>query len=319
MVEDWPETTKKIAYLLATKFISRRDPAAQQTLDGGYRPLRTKNPATKEVTASTPFTMDMILDHLDPAKPQTTYGYYLLDDQDKTKMFIIDVDLQKEGYVPSVELPAGATEEQYLYWRSSFYYVPDLRGVWHDRSHLAARQYLKKQMRILAGIFAGHIHHYIEVPSAAAYSGNKGVHVYGFTGSIPAAEALELGKIILHAPGYWVPSRGDNFYVDSRTPFDWSPNVDRVMRPYDVFSDFDPGTFFNFCIEVYPKQETLAGKDLGNLIRLPLGTNQHHPSDPTFFIDLTSAFDEFRPIAPLQALTALDPYSVGIAEERRVS
>ncbi len=63
----------------------------------------------------------------------------------------------------------------------------------------------------------------------------------------------------------------------------------------------------NFTIEVYPKQASLEGKTLGNLLRLPLGRNCKS-ADPTFFLDLTSPLAEMRPVDPEYALTTTNPW-----------
>jgi hypothetical protein len=58
---------------------------------------------------------------------------------------------------------------------------------------------------------------------------------------------------------------------------------------------------------VYPKQASLAGKDLGNLLRLPLGRN-NKSKDPTFFMDMTAPLAEMRPVDPEWALTTTSPW-----------
>ena len=65
----------------------------------------------------------------------------------------------------------------------------------------------------------------------------------------------------------------------------------------------------NFDLEVYPKQDSLADKDLGNLLRLPLGRNLKNPADPTFFLDLTTPPGVMVPHGnPVQLLETGDPY-----------
>ncbi len=127
----------------------------------------------------------------------------------------------------------------------------------------------------------------LQLPCAVAYSGGKGVHVYAFTGLISAAEAREGAQIVLDSIGNFHASRGTNFYK---------------------WNDEDPVAGYpNLSIEVFPKQDTLSGKDLGNLMRLPLGRNLKS-SDPTFFLDMRSPMAEMRPVDPIWALTALDPW-----------
>jgi hypothetical protein len=106
------------------------------------------------------------------------------------------------------------------------------------------------------------------LPWAVAYSGSKGVHVYGFTGKLPAADVREAARIVLDGMGHWQPRKagGDNFFE---------------------CLDKDPMFGFpEFSIEVFPKQDSLDGKDLGNLMRLPLGRNIKSADRP-FFMDIT--------------------------------
>lgn len=281
--------------LIAKRFIQRPSPPALQTSNGGYRPLRDKEAGTSER-----FNRAYLARHLDKLQ---TYGHYLIDEQDQCKLFVIDIDLAQKGYLPTELLDAStATDADYNRWVDSFRYCNDLRAAWHDRSHIG-RSYMKRQMRTLANMFTGYVYHYLNIRSASAYSGNKGVHIYGFTGTCKAGTARELAEIVMRVPGYWVPSRGQNFWWDSR---------------YQIFTGaserpnpgFDPEFFTNFSIEVFPKQSSLDGKDLGNLVRLPLGTNLHHPADPTFFIDLAStSLEQLRPVDPIHALTVSDPFS----------
>ena len=47
-----------------------------------------------------------------------------------------------------------------------------------------------------------------------------------------------------------------------------------VGRPKGPLPTFSPDVFHNFHVEVFPKQRSLEGKDLGNLVQtMPLGKN----------------------------------------------
>jgi hypothetical protein len=88
------------------------------------------------------------------------------------------------------------------------------------------------------------------IPVAIATSGHKGLHVYGFTGTITAEAARQLAIETLRCySSVLVPFRGENFY----------------RHQYDYHS---------IDIEVFPKQTSLDGKDLGNLMKLPLGVHR---------------------------------------------
>ena len=123
----------------------------------------------------------------------------------------------------------------------------------------------------------------LEIPCAAAYSGGKGIHVYGFTGLSDAWQVHEGAQIVLDAIGEFKPLRGEHFFEHINYP--------------------------NLSIEVFPKQTNLSGKDLGNLMRLPLGKNLKAPREPTFFIDMTSPLGEFVPMDAETALMLENPWT----------
>lgn len=269
----------QLVNLLASRFIQRRGPVAVQTNNGGYMPMRTRN--TDDTYTDQNFNRQMLEQHLSDT---ATYGHYLLDENSVTKLFVIDIDLAATGgTLPTLVLSGAPDEHELAAWERSFTSVADLRAAWHDRANLPARQYLKRQMRQLAAIFTSHISNFAGCDTAAAYSGNKGIHVYGFTGPTPAKTARELAQLMMAVPGYFSLIKGDSFYGDNRPA--------------------TTETYHNWHFEIYPKQSSLEGKDLGNLIRLPLGRNLHHPQDPTFFIDLTAPLNTLTPVDPVHALT----------------
>lgn len=205
----------------------------------------------------------------------------MLDLDDNVKLFAFDIDLNEnadsdkmypfQGYYTPLEDDLGSI------------YEFDPRHAWMDRAN-PSRPVMKYQFKTLATKLMARITEELEISCAAAYSGGKGIHVYGFTGLIPAADAREGAAMVLESLGGWEPLRGDNFF----RPTDWqSPTTD----------------YRNFTIEIFPKQDSLAGKDLGNLMRLPLGRNLKNPKDPTFFIDMTSPMGRMVLIDPIHALT----------------
>ncbi len=203
----------------------------------------------------------------------STYGHYLLAEDDTCKLMAFDIDLDKEGFWYDAD--SDTTEAQ-----------PELhafapREAWKDRSH-PARSQLKVQLKLMASILAKGIHDELEIPVACAYSGGKGVHVYGLTGTMSAHD-IRLGmQIVMESLGCFELSRGSVFWKHRNT---------------------DPlAGFSNLTIEAFPKQDSLSGKDLGNLMRLPLGRNLQSPKDPTFFFDFTGPMAEMKPIDPLHAL-----------------
>lgn len=307
MVLMTPEQTRELTNLFASRFIQRSDIFAHQVHDGGYRPSVKGDPRNNEYH---PITRAVLNGHV---AGNQTIGHYMLDDDDLAKLFAFDIDLAKSGWLPTRALNMeNPTDADWSAWRNSFEYVPDLRGAWHDRKNTFGRDYLKRQMRQLAQIFAAPITQYLNIETAAAYSGNKGIHVYGFTGSLPAGQIQEAAHMVLdtmcNADGSpWLePLKGKAFFADSRSDRIKYDGKEPIPAPFP--EDSDPDNFFNFHIEVFPKQTSLEGKKLGNLMRLPLGVNQHAPKNPTFMIDLTSPLNVLRPTEPIAALKALVPW-----------
>lgn len=274
--------SSQLAKLYASKLIARPDVKAVQNADGSYMPTRT-GPPGEQVNIG--FTKADILAHI---AGERTYGHYLLNTDDTTKLFCFDLDLRGtklidgvetfDGHLPSLGLEPGGVPTAFQ--------PANPRAVWSNRAD-PRRAYLKYSMRVCGHMLAERIWSELDVPVAVAYSGSKGVHVYGLTGRIPAADAREGAQIVLDSIGIFRLERGDSLYGLAR---------EEVDNP-----------FANFTIEVYPKQSSLKDKDLGNLLRLPLGRNTKS-KDPTFFVDLTSPLAELQPCDPEWALTTTNPW-----------
>lgn len=249
----------ELVNLLAKTFIARPDVKARQ-YSGGYVPDELKD------GTRLPWDRASLEAHLAGTQ---TYGHYMLSTDDNVKLFAFDVDLEKSGHYFNGDLPEEADEN--LGWEE----VPDLRGAWMDRA-FPGRSFLKYQMHEIAHKLGRVIEDELEIPWAAAYTGGKGIHVYGFTGLVPASDARDGGVIALEAFGAAL-TRGQNFFKHPNFP--------------------------NFSIELFPKQTSLDGKDLGNLMRMPLGKNLKNPADPTFFLDMTAAMGTLAPLDPVYALT----------------
>lgn len=262
------DQNKDIARLFAKLFIARSDLKAKQFADGAYTPVHTQ------------VTMEDLLNHLGG---NVSYGHYLLNSKNECKLFAFDIDLAKKGFVPT---SGGVVDDNdQITWTD---FVPcDPRAVWRDRSQTLARDYFKYHMRILADQFAFAIQRDFEIQTAVAYSGNKGVHVYGFTGLLPARDVREGAEIILRSVGGFEPMMGKNFY--------------RSLDP----------AFHNFSIEVFPKQTELEPGGLGNLMRLPLGRNFKSPKDPTMFLDVRAnvGCKSFTKRNPIEAMTVPDQWA----------
>ena len=164
----------------------------------------------------------------------------------------------------------------------------DARESWTNRDQ-ASRAWTRTQLRMMAEKLSRTIYENFDIPVACAYSGSKGVHVYGFTGVLPAHKAREAAEMTLELAGGFVAVRGNSFFKT----VDQSP-----LRGFP-----------NLSIEVFPKQSSLEGKDLGNLMRLPLGRNRK-TSDPTFFIDQKAPMSQLAPHAdPVALLKSGNPWA----------
>lgn len=285
----------QLAKLFAKKFIARPDVMAVQHADGTYQPARN---AAKE---SIGFDMPAMLRHL---RGESTYGHYLLSTENKVKLLAFDVDFEKEGFwIPSLtaeeieaiiakhgdDEAAANAEFDELDKRVT---ASNPRADWRRRSH-PGREFYKRQLRLMAEMLTGAIHKELEIPCAAAYSGHKGIHVYGFLPEpLDAGDVRQLGISLLESFGdTFTPTRGDNFFKDQRGI---------------VGGD----SLANFAIEVFPKQDAVEEGKFGNLMRLPLGVNQKAPKDPTFFLDQTQAHTMLVPHPdPVKLLTEGNPWA----------
>jgi hypothetical protein len=268
--------------LLAKHFIARRDVKAVQFSDGTWMPhTETRKRDGKRI----PWDRPSLADHISGNK---TYGHYLLNTDDQCKFFAFDIDLEENGD------PEKEKEPYVGHWVDGDGGVHefDAREAWTNRAH-PSRLWTKYQLKMVASRLAAVITGDLELPCAVTYSGSKGLHVYGFTGLISAEDAREGAQIVLDTMGGWQPKRGKHFFESiERDPMIGYPNL---------------------SIEVFPKQTSIKDKDLGNLMRLPLGKNLKNPQDPTFFVDMTSPMSVLAPIDSVHALTTLNPWR-GVGE-----
>lgn len=276
---------EELAKLIAKKFIQRRDVKAIQQAGGEYFPAMSGSHGTGE---RLPFRGRDIVAHL---AGESTFGHYMLDTEDKCKLFAFDIDLRPPGTEQKPFMGKWAefdTSIEDAWADRTIHDCPDLRAAWHNRK-FPGRSWMKYQFRMISNMLARTTSEELGIPVAIAYSGNKGVHVYGFTGTISAAQAIEGAKIVLDTLGCFTTDRGKAFYKHvNEDPVDGYPNL---------------------SIEVFPKQETLDNKDLGNLMRLPLGVNRKHAADPTFFIDTSAPYTELKPHTdPIALLNSGNPW-----------
>lgn len=276
------DENRTLAKLIAQKFIARPDVMARQSRFGTYSPVHSA------------FTMDSLLAHLTGTD---SLGHYLINPAgDEVKLFAIDIDLEQPSArkPDKYHLPFQADEfGQFSDWREC-----NPRQLWMSREQGPARDCMKFQMKMIASKLVAAIQRELEIPALAAYSGSKGVHVYGFTGKTSAEFAREGALIVLEATG-WRLSRGQNFFTYNADLKD------------TAFGNYYLENYHQYSVEVFPKQVSIAEKEknLGNLMRLPLGVNYKSPKDRAFFLDLRTAMQEFKPMNPIEALTTTNPWA----------
>lgn len=258
--------SKDLAKVISKMFISRADVKAIQRTNGDYNPVRE------------PWKMDDILAHLDGSK---TYGHYVVSKDDTAKLFCFDVDLEKAGFLPDEIVFHASEAESY----NNFQPALGLREEWLNRKS-TYRTFMKRNFHYAAHKLAKGIMDTLDIPVAVAYTGSKGVHIYGFTGPMLAGDIRIGAQLVLDDLGCFEPSRGEHMF-----------------KHRDKQNEY----WQNLNIEIYPKQDSLESKDLGNLLRLPLGRNLKS-TDPTFFVDMTGPMNSLNPTDAITALTSGNPF-----------
>lgn len=277
--------------LIAKKFIQRRDVKAVQFQSGAYIPDRELKDRQGNPNPGRFGPLGFKGKHLKEHLAGTaTYGHYLLDADSKCRLFAFDIDLETTGswiQLPALDgIDANISDEDFDKLCSTNECNP--REVWADRRQQGARNWYKYQFGMLARKFTKVIKENLQLPCAAAYSGNKGIHVYGFTGEMPAVEVRAAANFVLEIMDTWELYKGQHFFHH------------KIKNPIMGYP--------SLSVEVFPKQDSLDGKDLGNLMRLPLGKNLKS-KDPTFFLDLTTPAGIMKPHAdPVKLLETGDPY-----------
>lgn len=245
-----------VAKLLGERFLSRKDVRAVQHRNGAYTPEWTT------------WVYGDLKRHV---RGEVSLGHYLVNPEGKTKLFAFDIDLDKWstwGDAPLCDRPecqkSGVPEHN-----------QHPREAWLDASS-EYRTVLRKQLRALGEGLVERTQRIMKCECALAYSGSKGVHVYGWTGLADALNLRTAAHELLDGHVYH-RERGDNF---------WKHDAE-----YQALT-----------IEVFPKQGSVAPDGLGNLMRLPLGRNLK--GGEAFFIDPTVPdLEDWQPLDPVAALT----------------
>lgn len=244
-----------VARLLGERFLSRKDVRAVQHRNGAYTPEKAT------------WVYGDLKRHV---RGEVSLGHYLVNPDGKTKLFAFDIDLDKWSTWgdaplctrPECQKPGVPEHNQHP------------REVWLGAPS-EYQQVLRRQLRALGEGLVERAHRVLEIPCALAYSGSKGVHVYGFTGLSSASNVRAAAHELLAGHVYH-RLRGDNF---------WKHDDE-----YQALT-----------IEVFPKQDEVAADGLGNLMRLPLGRNLK--GGEAFFLDPACPLDEWRALDPVQAMT----------------
>lgn len=257
----------EVGNLLAKRFIMRRDVKAWQQPGGAYIPDRS--PITREDlnghlecasrTGTVPDGNGDILRYKDKRPMQVhkgVMGHYMLGSDDLCKFFCFDIDLKVNCEWDGV--PFKPREE-----------FADPASPYRPR--------LVADLVIAAEGFARKVHSLYEIPVAIAFSGAKGVHVYGLAGASPAADVRAMAMDVISERPQYKPLRGENFFAHE--------NPDLSIE-----------------VEVFPKQSSLDGKELGNLLRLPLGRNLKG-KEGMFLQCGGGARPNFKPLDPMVALS----------------
>ena len=256
-----PDEERTIVDLIGKRFISHGVHYAEQEPSGAYHPVKGG------------LTRSALSDHLSGKR---SLGHYLVSPEDShVKLVAFDLDARKalsdvekqKGLKPAVigdrtiEDPRSAflnpddpdhDEVQCELWVAGFMFAHQLKLVCKEGD--------------------------IGVTCAVAFSGSKGVHVYGwFDQRQPAKDARTLAQAVLTSFAVdnlvYEPFKGSNFYRNESE----FPCVD---------------------VEIFPKQETVGEGGSGNLMRLPLGINLKNKGRSYFMAP--GGFGEMDTLAALE-------------------
>lgn len=252
--------------LLARTFIARRDVKAVQQSNGAYHPEHSK------------WTIGDLRDHI---TGERSLGHYTVNSDGKTKLFAFDIDL--DNYGTWEDLPLCERPDCQKPHIPPHNFHP--REVWAKKRSdpdevmqvILMQQTFRAQFRAIGEGLASRItRNLTSVKSAIAYSGSKGIHVYGFTGDEEEANDVRALALEILSSHTYHQVRGDNF---------WKHDDE----------------FPHFTIEVFPKQDKVRdGDGLGNLMRLPLGRNMK--GGKAFFLDPAAQRTEFEELDPMEAM-----------------
>lgn len=255
---------------IGTRFIQRRDCKAVQGELGGDGEFKAWQPVVAN-HKDVPFKLQDFQDHL---AGRRTFGHYLVDPDGNCKLFAFDIDLvgtDRQGN-PAGELvdPQGDP------------FPCNPRELFLDPSHWA-RPILIQELRCMAEGLARKVNELLGISVAVHYSGNKGMHVYGFTGETQAVFAREAAIGVLDSLRVFEAYRGESFYRHTHS-------------------------YKNLSIEVFPKQDKLSNPNgKGNLMALPLGIHKTSGAKK-MFLSTRGSLDVLEEFDPMRALSGDLPW-----------
>lgn len=287
------EELNTLANLFAKTFISRPDVKAFQRPNGDWYPMRER------------ITREDLIKHI---TGQTSMGHYLASTENRVKFFAFDIDLE-EAKIPGKTMtwPEGRyypmpikildRPESASNWEN--FVDGDPRAAWENPYRPQyVETFLIYQMRRMAHILATTAEGMLGYRTMVTYSGHKGVHVYVLLdGAFEASDAREAAVMVLDQTNRFELLRGKNFYKHRAIE-------DDPVRDMPQLS-----------VEIFPKQDTVTDKEkqLGNLMRLPLGRNMKVPDGVEHylpqFLDVRHRMTEFKERDPIEALTISDQWA----------
>jgi hypothetical protein len=221
--------------------------------------------------------------HLNGSK---TMGHYMMNENDECKLFAFDIDLldfqrfdgPHEGCDAATIIgePDKIHKHPWMVRQEDGSFVGyNLREEWLKGEASPFHERLTIQLRCMAEGLALRINRTLNISVAISNSGGKGLHVYAFTGLMPGEVLRNLALEILDGFGF-VPTKGANFF----------------QQPHDYKA---------LEVEIFPKQASLQGKDLGNLMKLPLGVNRK-TGIRSEFITCRVGYNGLQAMDPIHAL-----------------
>ena len=266
---------REAAALMGQLFINRRDAKAV------YRPDFRGNWHWTCIPES--FTMGDFQMHLTGMQ---CFGTYLLNTDNTVKFMAFDIDAKKESrYWRLYDVDQINSLEEQGYGFDMDLQFGLFEAALHDPS-LDAHRWVRTLLLGAVRDICKAVRQELEMVPMTVITGG-GAHVLvPFPAPVPAADARLVGNDLV-----------------SRLP--------AVVRLNKMFWGYGP--MGEMTIEVFPKQDTLDGKDYGNLIRLPYGW--HHEAEVrTFSIDpesVTSPLWDWCKISSLSTLRGLTTTTEG--------